>query len=134
MLKYRPHAQIDDLAINEATVHRASGAGPARWWVLWFVALRDTDGQPETFCVPINPEGPFVEQGPGGRTWSISCPAGTMQAKADGTHNWQISPSINVLDDLGAVAGTHLRPSIWHHTPEIVGVPDSESWAKGIAP
>lgn len=124
-LQYKPHAQIEDLAIGECTVHRASGSSGARWWLLWFHVLRDSDGQPEVFCVPVAPGGAFTESGAGGRTWGLSALGGGA---------WQVSPSVNVLDDRDAVTGSHSFPSLWHQTPQIVGVPDSESWATGAAP
>lgn len=136
VLRYRAHALIEDLAIGECTMHRASGSTGARWWQLWFHALRDSDGQPETFCVPVNPLGPFTESGPGGRTWGLTCPEASAQVAPAGTRNWMISPSIDVKDNRDAVAGHEAspRPSLWHQTPEIVGVPDSEPWATGAAP
>jgi hypothetical protein len=134
MLKYKSHAMIEDLAIGECTLHRASGSGAARWWQLWFHVLRDSDGQPETFCVPVNPGGEFSESGPGGRTWGLTCPDASQYEIAPGTRNWQISPSINVLDDRDAAAGTHEHPSLWHQTPALVGVPIDEPWATGVAP
>lgn len=131
VLRYRPHAQIEDLALGECTMHRASGSGSARWWLLWFYVRRDSDGEPETFCVPVNPLGSFSESGPGGRTWGLTCPEASAQLSAPGTRNWMISPSINVLADGDALAGTHEHPSLWHQTPEIVDVPDSEPWTQG---
>jgi hypothetical protein len=133
VLTYKHHAQIEDLHVGECTIHRASGSGPARWWLLWFNVLRDNDGKPEIFCVPVNPNGPYLEQGPGGRTWGLTKPEASTHEHGDGQSNWQISPSINVLDDRDAVAGTHEHPSIWHQTPEISNVPDDEAWI-GSAP
>ncbi len=132
MLNYRPHGMIEDLAPFECTVHRASGSGPGKWWQLWFNALRDTDGKPELFCVPIQ-VGSYVENGPGGRTWGVSCPQASAADISTGTRNWMVSPSINVLNDRDAISGKHAGPSLWHHTPEIVGVPVGESWATGSA-
>lgn len=124
-LKYQAHARVEDLHVGECTVHRASGSGGARWWLLWFHALRETDGQPETFCVPVAPFGAFNEHGPGGKTWGLTL---------TGFGTWSVSPSINVLQDRDAVAGTHELPSLWHQTPDILDVPDSEPWAAGAAP
>lgn len=125
MLKYKPHTMIEDLAVGECTMHRASNSGPGRWWMLWFRVLRETDGQPEDFAVPVNPMGAYAESGPGGRTWGLTNVAGGI---------WQVSPSINVLDSRDAVAGTHQFPSLWHQTPSIEGVPLDEPWANGAAP
>lgn len=115
-------------------MHRASGSNAARWWQLWFRVLRDTDGQAEDFCVPMNPGGSYIENGPGGKTWGLTCPPASMQDITPGTKNWRVAPSINVLNTGNAVAGAHPAPSLWHQTPEIVGVPDGEPWANGIAP
>jgi len=133
-LTYRSHALIEDLAVNECTVHRASGSGSARWWQLWFNVLRDSDGQPEVFCVPVNPGGAYTENGAGGRTWGLSKPQASTFEHAPGTSNWMVSPSINVLNDGDAVDGTHAHPSLWHQTPELLNVPDDEAWATGGAP
>jgi len=133
VLNYMPGKDVEALAVNECVMHRASGSTAARWWLLWFRVLRDSDGQPELFCVPMN-VGSYVEKGPGGRTWGLSCPAGSAFVPAPGTKNWQVSPSINVLDTRDAVAGTHSLPSLWHQTPEILNVPDAEPWAMGAAP
>lgn len=130
LLKYQSHARIEDLALYECTVHRASNASAAHWWQLWFHVLRDSDGQPELFCVPVQ-VGAYTENGPGGRTWGLSQPIASAYDRPPGTANWMISPSINVLDDRDAVAGTHVHPSLWHQTPEVVGVPDTELWTTG---
>lgn len=134
ILRYKPHARIDNLAVGECTLHRASNSGAARWWLLWFHVLRDNDGVPETFAVPVNPGGTYLENGPGGKTWGLQQPEASPYEIAQGTRNWQISPSINVLDDRDAVAGTHQYPSLWHQTPAIVGVPEDEPWATGAPP
>ncbi|HEY2509835.1 MAG TPA: hypothetical protein VGI39_03235 [Polyangiaceae bacterium] len=134
VLRYRSKAMIEDLAVGECTLHRASGSGAARWWQLWIYALRDTDGQPEYFCVPVNPRGGYLEKGPGGKTWGLVCPGASFYPVDPGTKNWVIGPSINVLGDRDAVAGAHAQASIWHHTPEIVGVPEDEPWANGAVP
>lgn len=135
MLIYKSHALIGDLAVGECTMHRASGSSRGRWWQLWFRVLRETDGQPEDFCVPMNPGGGYIENGPGGKTWGLTVPIATPYDIAPGTKNWQVSPSINVLNTGDAYDGQHLElPSLWHQTPEIVGVPDDEPWANGVAP
>jgi len=123
-LTYRPRALVDDIKLNECTIHRASGSTAARWWLLWFYVCRDTDKQPEVFCVPVNPRGSYAENGPGGRTWGLSSVAHGV---------WQVSPSINVLGSRDAQAGAS-SDSIWHHTPTITGVPDDEPWARGDLP
>lgn len=132
MLKYKPHSLIEDLQVGECTMHRASDAGADRWWQLWFRALRDTDGQPEDFCVPMNPGGGPTENPR--RTWGLTCPDATQYVAPPGTRNWQVSPSINVLQSRAAMPGAQDGASIWHQTPTIVGVPLDEPWANGAPP
>ncbi len=134
MLKYRSHAMIHELALGECTVHPASNSSSVRWWQLWFYVLRDSDGQPETFCVPVNPGGSYSENGPGGRTWGLTIPDASMYESPPSTRTWQVTPSVNVLDDRDAVAGTRQYPSLWHQTPAIVGVPLDERWTTGAPP
>ena len=97
-LHYKPHSLIEDLALGEYTMHRASGSTAARWWQLWFNVPRDSDGVPEVFCVPCNPNGPFLPSGPGGKTWGLA---------NLGQGTWQVSPSINVLNTGNATNGTN---------------------------
>ena len=134
ILRYRSRVTVDDLALNECTIHRASSSGAARWWLLWFYVTRDSDGQPEHFCVPVNPRGPYIESGPGGRTWGLNMPPATPYDIGPGTSNWQVSPSINVLANGDAAAHGTPVGSIWHQTPAILGVPVNEPWATGAAP
>ena len=87
-LTYRPSVLVEELAVGECTMHPVS-CERGRFWHLWFRVLRDTDGQPDVFCVPMNPGGKFQPDGVGGKTWGLtSCGSGT----------WQVSPSINVLN------------------------------------
>jgi hypothetical protein len=124
-LQYHQHAQVEDLAVGECVVRHASDGADKRWWNLWFNVLRETDGQPEVFVVPVAPRQMYTESGPGGRTWGF-------HPVSEGV--WQVLPSINVLDDDGArqvVAGhAPTSPSLWHQTPTVVGVPDDEPWAR----
>lgn len=124
-LLYRAKCTVDDLEIGQCTIHRATNAQAARWWLLWFYANRETDGQPEWFGVPVSPGGVYTENGPGGRTWGL---------QRTGVGIWQVSPSINVLDDRDAAAGPQKYRSIWHQTPALMGVPDDEPWAQGEPP
>jgi hypothetical protein len=124
VLNYKPHAQIEDLAVGECTVHSCAAANGLRWWQLWFRVEREDNGQPADFVVPIAPHGSLTESGPGGKTWGVT---------RVGAGLWQVSPSINVLAG-EVVAGAHPEPSIWHRTPQIDGVPDSEHWAAGAQP
>jgi hypothetical protein len=129
-LKYVSHARIEDLVVGECTIHRASGSRGGRWWQLWFHVLREPDGRPDIFCVPVNPNGPYID-GPGGRTWGLlpsALPA------ADGTKKWAISPSINVLANGDADTHKTPIPSLWHQTPEILNVLPTEPWACGALP
>jgi hypothetical protein len=132
-LKYKSFAEVGELAVGECTVHHAS-SGTARFWNLWMRVLRDNDGQPDVFCVPVNPRGSYVERGPGGKTWGLNVPVASMYDIAPATKNWAISPSINVLNSGDKHPGPHPTPSLWHQTPEILGVPDGESWATGADP
>ena len=122
VLKYRPFVMIDDLSVDECTIHRSRSV-EATWWNLWLHVLRDTDSQSEIVCVPVIPNGSYTENGPGGKSWGLT-------RTEDGV--WQISPSINVFSDENAkrIRGGLPRhdQSIWHHTPKIVGVPSGESW------
>lgn len=118
-LIYRSNALIEDLAENECTIHRASGSCAERWWLLWFRAARDTDGELEDFCVPVNPNGGYMANGPGGKTWGLTKVGGGV---------WRIGPSINVLATRHAEALTSDEESVWHHTPLITNVPDHERW------
>lgn len=44
VLTYRPRVMIDELKPGECTIHRCSNASNERWWQLWFLVPRDTDG------------------------------------------------------------------------------------------
>ena len=121
-LHYRSFVYVDDLAVGECTIHRAGNASGASWWLLWFRVNRETDGQPDDFGVPINPNGSFIEAGPGGKTWGLN------RAEPGA---WQVSPSINVINTGEVHPGEHGAPSLWHQTPKIVGVPDGEAWIAG---
>lgn len=122
-LRYRSFVDVDDLQLGECTIHACSvGANGIEFWHVWFHVARDSDGQPDTFSVPINPNGGWIENGPGGKTW------GLMPA-SPGT--WQVSPSINVLDTRDVHPGPHPSPSLWHQTPLIVDVPPGEAWIRG---
>lgn len=123
-LTYRSNAHVDDLALNECTM-RACEDKDVRYWHLWFYVARESDGAPEHFCVPMNPGGSFLENGPGGKTWGL-------MRTAPGT--WQVSPSINVLATKQIHPGPHEEASLWHQTPALIGVPDDEPWANGVAP
>lgn len=118
-LRYRSFVGVEDLEVGECTMHRcANGSGP-EYWHLWCRVLREDNGQPLDFCVPVNVGGAFIESGPGGKTWGLT---------RAGMDRWQFSPSINVLGDHELHPGAHDAPSMWHQTPAVVGVPPSESW------
>ncbi len=121
-LRYRSFVDVSDLAVGECTIHRAGNSTGARWWNLWLRVNRETDGQPDDFLVPVQPNGSFVEAGPGGKTWGL--------ARAE-LGAWQVSPSINVLGTRELHPGAHDAPSLWHQTPKIVGVPEGEAWIAG---
>jgi hypothetical protein len=125
VLSYRSNVGVEELGIGECTVHRASNSSGARWWLLWFHVIRD-DGQPDDFAVPLNPNGAFIEAGPGGKTWGIT------RTTTPGV--WQIAPSINVLGTRETHAGPHSEASLWHKTPSVIGVPDGDAWTLGAQP
>lgn len=112
---------IDGLTLGECVV-RWTGKNDLRWPMLWFCVARETDGVPDTFVVPVNLGGDYIENGPGGRTWSFVKTAPGV---------WRVSPSINVLVSRDTVAGAHAEQSIWHQTPTVVGVPEPEPWLTG---
>ena len=126
-LQCRPGVMVEDLKLGECVMRACSSPnGGQRFWHLWFYVARETDGVPEAFVVPMAPNGPYTEGGPGGRTWGLT-------KTAPGT--WQVSPSINVLVTRVMHPGEHpSEVSLWHQTPTIIGVPDSELWANGAAP
>jgi hypothetical protein len=107
---YRPNDRLGPLDLNEcaiAPIERMEPGTTKRGWLLVFYGRAD-DGHEQTYRVPVNPNGPHIENGPLGRTWSLNrC----------GPGEWQVSPSINLGD--------------WHYTPKIVGVPDDEPWIAG---
>jgi len=118
ILAYRIGCRIGDLALDECTVRHAHDAEGHAWWQLWTYVRRADTGQPFYVGVPVNPNGPYLKVGPSGRrTW------GLLRASAS---DWQVSPSIDVVGDL-LPDGTR-GPSLWHETPKIVRVPDSERW------
>lgn len=123
-LSYRSRVAIEDLQVNECTMHRALNTDGARFWHLWFRVLRETDGQPDDFCVPMHPNGSYIEAGPGGKTWGLV---------HSGPGTWQVSPSINVLSTRELHPGQHAESSLWHQTPVIIGVSDDEPWIVGAA-
>ncbi len=124
VLRYRSKVDVEDLAIGECTMHRAANSDGTRWWLLWIHVNRDNDGQPDDFAVPVNPNGSYIEAGPGGKTWGLTLTESGV---------WQVSPSINVLETGAIHAGEHPASSLWHQTPTIVGVPEGaiEEWVTG---
>ena len=121
-LRYRAYVDIDDLQVGECTVRPVKTDAGVRWFNLWFRVKRDSDGQEDVFGVPINPNGGFIEAGPGGKTWGLT---------KQGPGVWQVSPSINVLDTRDVHPGEHPSVSLWHQTPSVVDVPDGECWQVG---
>lgn len=102
IFSYRLYVERGVIDLNECCIVPVKAPSPA--WLMHF-HVRTTDGHGQTFRVPVNPNGPSLENGPLGRTWGLT-------RSAPG--KWQISPSI----DFGN----------WHHTPEIVDVPEGEPW------
>ncbi len=124
-LMYRPSVCVSELDLDECTVHRAGNSDGAKWWLLWFRVARETDGVAEDFCVPINPNGAYTPDGPGGKTWGLCRSSGPNEWNEC---VWQVSPSINVLGTKALHPGETDGPSLWHQTPEIICVPDHEAW------
>ena len=120
-LQYKSHAMIDSLRLGECTIHRAGNSNGSKWWNLWMCVARDSDKQEDYFCVPVNPNYDLVPNGPGGRHWGL---------KKTGAGIWTVTPSVNVLSNNHVYPGPHPNriTSLWHHTPDIVFVPDGESW------
>lgn len=124
-LAYRAGKLPDELAVGEC-VMRPTRAGSVVYWRLDFCVTRTDNGQPQIAGVPVNIGGDYTQSGPAGKTWGL-------KKIAEGT--WQVSPSINVLAGGAPHPGEHpTEPSIWHHTPQIVGVPAGERWQSGAAP
>lgn len=112
---------IGDLQLGECTVRGAHDGGGRRWWMLWAWVRRNDTGEPFYVAVPVNPSGPDEEVGRSGRrTWSL--------ARVDAT-TWRVSPSVDVVGNLRP-DGTR-EPSLWHQTPRVVGVPETEPWTAG---
>ena len=120
-LRYRSNVSVDDLQIDECTIHRAGTEAGPRWWLLWFRVNHETDGHPFDIAVPINPNGGFIGDGPGGKTWGLT---------QSGPDTWQIAPSINVLPG-GEIHEGSAGASQWHQTPALVDVPLGEAWQIG---
>lgn len=119
-LHYRSFLEVDDLELNECTVHRC-GDGTHLWWQLWFYVAQQTDGQPRAFCVPIIPNGEYTEVD-GRKMWGAT-------RVGDVIGWWRVSPSINVLVTREVQPGVHEEiGSLWHDTVQMVNVPDGERW------
>jgi len=130
-LRYRGyHVDPGELAVDECTVRQCDGStfrmppGPGRqdgvdYWRLWFRVTNAVDGTPFIASVPINPNGSYAPDGPGGKTWGLT---------RSGPNMWQVAPSINVLAHGEVHPGEHPSPSMWHQTPTLVDVPDGEAW------
>ena len=120
-LAYRVVESIGDLSLGECTIRSARDGEGRAWWQLWTWVRREDNGEPFYMGAPVNPNGPYMEVGPSGKkTWGLA-------RVTDGV--WQVSPSIDVLGDL-LPDGTR-KPSLWHQTPRIVGVPLGERWIAG---
>ena len=126
-LRYRSYVPVEDLAIGECTVRATGNNAGAAWWQLWFRVLREDNGQPIDVAVPINPNGSFVEAGPGGKTWGITRtdPVSTT---------WIVAPSVNVLHTADLHPGDHPEPSMWHQNVAVDGVSASDLWITGAPP
>lgn len=114
-----------ELEVGQCTMRRGRKAEGPGWWMLWARVLRDDGGGPLTFAVAVNPGGGFFEGEPAGKTWGLA-------SVGPGTHEWQISPSINVEHQEAVHAGEGPAASWWHQTPKIVNVPDDEPWVQHL--
>jgi len=127
-LTYRSGVDLDDLQLNECTIRGASKQDGSKWWNLWFYVNRTFDGKPELFAVPVNPNGPFLPEGRGGKTWGLNRTSEDI---------WQVSPSINFesfVDPQGKEVAENTpnvrKIELWHQTPTIINVPSNEPWQK----
>lgn len=122
-LRYKGfHAEPEDLALGECTVRPTAAADGKSYWRLWAYVTREDTGTPQMIGCPINPNGSYIADGPGGKTWGLT---------RSGAMTWQVAPSINVLTHGEVHPGDHPAPSMWHQTPAIVDVPDGEAWQRG---
>ncbi len=127
VLQYRTHTErpeIESLLPEECCIRLAGDSSGARWWNLWFYVTRDGTSELCDLAVPLNPNGPFLPSGPGGKHWGFNKTAAGV---------WSVSPSINVLAAAGSATQLHpgdhpIAASLWHHTPDVIGVPDGEPW------
>jgi hypothetical protein len=117
-LNYRPFAERGALNRDECLILPATN-GQARWWMLHYRVLCN-DGRDADFCTPINPNGPNLSNGPGGKTWGLN------RAEPGA---WQVSPSIAIANPIAHEPGEPAE--LWHQTPKIVGVPEGEPWQAG---
>jgi hypothetical protein len=123
-LHYRSFVMVEDLLVGECTIRPCAGER-GDFWHMWFRVARKSDGAPDTFCVPVAPNGGFTDAGPGGLTWGLAWGGGEDPGA------WQVSPSINVLDTREPHPGVHpTLQSLWHETPCIRAVPLGERWSK----
>lgn len=124
-LRYRSFVEPDDLEVDECTIKTCLAESGVRYWHMW-TRVRQADGQPLVFCVPIAPNTVgHNPDGPGGKTWGLC---------RSGLNRWQIAPSINVLESKEVRPGHQPERSLWHQTPALVEVPDLERWQLGGAP
>lgn len=124
-LRYRSFVEPDDLEVDECTIKTCLAESGVRYWHMW-ARVRQADGQPLVFCVPIAPNVVGPSNGPGGNTWGLC---------RSGLNRWQIAPSINVLETEEIHQGHHPSGrSKWHQTPALVEVPDLERWQLVGAP
>ena len=124
-LRYQSGAMVEELALGGCTIrHTRSADGKRVWWQLWLHVRRDDTGEPAVYGAPLNVNGEYVEDGPGGRTW------GFRQAEPGA---WRVTPSINVVCDVTPRVhpGPHPLASQWHRFVCVTGVPEGEPWQRG---
>ena len=80
-------------------------------WYLSFGFTRTTDGKSESRSIPVNVNGPPINEH---NAWGLK--------RTDVPGRWQINPSIQCCD------GNRDDLEVWHETPAIVDVPEGEPW------
>jgi len=112
-LQYRAGVNRNELKAGECVIFRSGDDGP---WLFAFSFVRLTDGKPEIRIIPVTPNG--EAQPLPHHTWGL---------QRAGSSRWQITPSIKCLDRVPNPQ-KDMEVEVWHETPAIVGVPDTEPW------
>ena len=96
--------------------------GSSERWFMVFSFVRTTDGKTEQRTIPVNPNGDALTTEKG---WGL---------KRIGHDRWQISPSIKCSDRIPDPADLEkdIDVEVWHETPAIAGVPNTEPWTTAV--